>query len=57
MKIEVKLDNPKYCDGCPMLLEADCACKYYPYTDILPENHKKYGNNIRPEICITENGE
>jgi len=57
MKIEGKLDNPKYCDGCPMLLEADCACKYYPYTDILPENHKKYGNNIRPEICITENGE
>jgi len=56
MKIEVKLDSPKYCDGCPMLAEEYQSCDYYG--ELVPrENHMEYGKSIRPEVCITENGE
>ena len=62
MKIEVKLDNPKHCDGCPCRQERKSKyelggacyqfterCGKYPELGILKA--------IRPEICITENGE
>lgn len=57
MKIEVKLDNPKYCRGCPMLDEEYRNCRYYPWEDIRPVDYYKYGHVFRSEICVAENGE
>ena len=63
MKItkEIKLENPKRCDGCPMLIFRniydeiyfDITCYYEHFT------HKRQTNkNIeRPQSCIKENGE
>ena len=55
MKIEIKLADPKYCDGCPGCevsygLNVYCVFGYFGRT---PEEKR----NPRPAQCIEENGE
>ena len=62
MKIEIKLENPKYCDGCPCLREDyyNCSCRLsdYPlkFRRVKSKYTGLYGHYIRPQICISENG-
>jgi hypothetical protein len=58
MKIEIKLENPKYCDECPCL-NIDCGgyydchiCQYMELEIMADEN----GQYIRPKKCVDENG-
>lgn len=68
MKIIIKLDNPKFCDGCP-LLEGNmynCSCRlnnslmdsfnYDLSYEYQPKHHGKWGKYTRPKDCIKDNG-
>ena len=72
MKLEIKLENYKYCDKCPCLIAEyyNCECKYQrTFMDSLHEN-KSYAYNPkhiknrgyfrqyrRPMTCIKDNGQ
>lgn len=51
MILEIKLDNFKYCNGCPALYG---NCKYYQKE--LPKLEKETVLVMRPEKCLLENG-
>ena len=58
MKLEIKLKDPKYCDGCPCVFgkveefnEMEEFCLLYRVN--MPDEN---GNSIRPQKCIKENG-
>ena len=60
MKLEIKLKDPKYCDGCSCLggfLTAGCG-HYDKWLGRLKYRYGKYKNKtvIRPQKCIKENG-
>jgi len=72
MKIEIKLDNYKWCDGCIALVEEyyNCECRYrrgfmesmhedkcYEYSPRY-RRFTKYGRGhyMRPKDCIKDNG-
>ena len=66
MKIEIKLDNPKYCNGCPCFVREETSimplkklCNLYglhfTYIHIKPKYTGHY-QFIRPKKCIKENG-
>lgn len=72
MKLQIKLDNPKYCDGCPQICEVifnddfdrKSICDTFPKTSAFCSslNHelcfnKRKTHLIRPQKCIRENGE
>ena len=54
MHIDIKLDDPGYCDGCPCLNEKDkprwdkCNLGYFDCA---------IGKYLRPQKCIDEHGE
>ena len=62
MNIKIKLDNPKYCDGClflcdeykHILLKQNTFCRHFGIELIRGGYWKKVK---RPLICIKENGE
>ena len=65
MKItkEIKLENPKRCDGCPNLryakvgYESSCVLKYH-ITEAIHKGFLKDTFYIeRPQSCVKENGE
>lgn len=51
MKIEIKLDDPMYCDGCPCL---DC---FYNCQLFSTSVRTTYRVLVRPQECIEKNGE
>jgi hypothetical protein len=55
MKAEIKLGDPKYCDGCPFLhviqYSSYCHYKYAVKCDWIK------CHTIRPQRCVEENGE
>lgn len=59
---EVKLENPKRCDGCN-ILNLDCTCGlHYRNIPYCSGKLNESGNSvidyiIRPKQCIKENGE
>lgn len=54
MKLEIKLENYKYCDGCYALWRLrDYDCLHYKI-DLRKDISKSA--TIRPELCIKENG-
>ena len=64
MKLEIKLKNPKYCDGCPCCqqlrldeLEYYCSVDNVELRDASKQTGDYTGDVIRPQECITENGE
>lgn len=61
MKIEIKLDDPKLCNGCPLIysdkLGIHCALKFWfdAVRDI--NGNREHVNKIfRPQICIDKYG-
>ena len=50
MIIQVKLENPNFCDGCPCLV-GFCICTLYDEISIMNEDAKV----VRPEKCKREN--
>lgn len=57
MKIEVKLVNPKYCEGCPFLRINSGFYYYCHYCDYKIRNPEFVDSHVRPKKCIKENGE
>lgn len=66
MKLEIKLKNPKYCNGCPLLFinhaTAPSAITHYLdcrryYTNGLAQGYPFDEKLVRPQKCIKENGE
>lgn len=66
MKIEIKLDDYKFCDGCPCVKEesfygdiVDCHLNF-DNSMVLHKNttgkEEDIGKTLRPEQCIKENG-
>ena len=58
MRIDMELENPKYCDGCPCLVifeigKAQCSMDWYIIENDLRVGYAKY---IRPERCIEKRG-
>ena len=64
MKIEIKLKNPKYCNGCPHLfggiVKDFTSCWYNENYKLQVKMRKGKNRNtfktIRPQRCIKENG-
>ena len=64
MHIDIKLDDPRYCDGCPCLHKdteepTTCSLNYpdeYEYLDYEKIKSGKFGY-LRPQKCIDEHGE
>ena len=63
MKLIIKLENPKYCNGCPMLYggitDNLTGCWYEDYKLKVKMRRGKIRNTfkvIRPKQCIKENG-
>lgn len=56
MKVNITLNNPKLCEGCPILYDGIVACNlsYWPYQDPELDDER---NVIRPQQCIDDNGE
>jgi len=59
MKIVIKLDDPKYCDGCILLddgiVGGNCPLfKEYNFYDKFDQKTKKL---LRPQECIDKHGE
>ena len=53
MILKIKLNNSKYCNGCPCTT-GNVLCRHY---EILTLEHDATGiYTIRPEICKKENG-
>jgi hypothetical protein len=63
MKIEIKLDNPKSCDNCPLLIIPNITGTSldYPSSKCILKYNLNWNDNkevfIRPKQCIQENGE
>ena len=65
MKLKIKLENPKYCNGCPNLFGGytddftDCFYNEDYILKVKMRRGKKYNTFkvIRPQKCIKENGE
>ncbi len=58
MKLEIKLKDPKYCDGCPCLINACCV-----YFRLIPNiqyegdgSNVRFKGYVRRQKCIKENG-
>lgn len=60
MKIEIKLKDPKYCDGCPCLFThdegEDCGLGFGYLLDY-SWNSKENEKYKRPKECIQKHGE
>ena len=59
MRIDIKLDDPRYCDGCPCLnedYEEGESCNLGYDIDYQKTESGKW-HNIRPQKCIDEHGE
>ena len=58
MNLQIKLKDPKYCDGCPCLNYEfdDCNIQEMPdlETTVIKGNHFR---RIRPQKCRLENGD
>ena len=67
MKLEIKLKDPKYCNGCPcwkfpmyepLVGVSNPICLTMGVTlDKFVEDKRKSRHIIRPAICIEKNGE
>ena len=67
MKIEIKLPDPKYCNGCPCLIKQamtkDKCCVGFPieYSMTKTRRRVRFKDNaplvLRPKICIERHGE
>lgn len=56
MKLEIKLPDPKYCNGCPYLNHQ--FCEYFSTILFLEKSKKLKGIPVkRPQKCVEENGE
>jgi hypothetical protein len=59
MKLEIKLKDPKFCDGCPCYYGGDNGYGYFcnEYGDAAGELKQNIEFKIiRPQKCIDENG-
>ena len=65
MKIEITLDDPKYCEDCPCeCLDRDdlvyCSLGYYDWTNSKikhASSNAEFDKTIRPQECINKQGE
>jgi len=61
MNLEIKLSDPKYCNGCPCQYWYEYAhtnkCSLYGVLISKDSDDGILENVIRPEICIKTNGE
>lgn len=59
MKIEIKLDDPRFCNGCPLIRHTDCVesphCNHYPMR--LEREIEDDDLFTRPQACFNEHGE
>lgn len=57
MKIEIKLDDPKYCDGCPWLNFDFVMCDLtYDFKELCRYEYET-AKILRPQSCIDKHGE
>ena len=62
MKLEIKLKDPKYCDGCPCLDDEYDTCDFHKLhleidtRDLKSDIKETMFYYIRPQKCIEENG-
>ena len=57
MNIKIKLDNPKYCNGCPCLSLYKCSYNDDWKVKSVFIIYEKRWEHPRPQKCIKENGE
>ena len=57
MKIEIKLDNPKYCDNCPCIGWTDCDNEVWCEIDGGMSEERPSNHILRPQQCIEKYGE
>jgi hypothetical protein len=61
MKMEIKLPDPKYCNGCPCCYDY-LSCQFFDkmfsgYGDDFSPRESEDGMILRPQICKDKNGE
>jgi len=64
MNLKITLKDPKYCDGCPMMMSVDRGWNNQCMMTLLILEREQRKNSpplkpryIRPKKCIKENGE
>ena len=53
MIIQWKLENPKFCDGCPCF-DGFIECKYFSIL-MKDNNDEETGKTLRPHKCLEKN--
>lgn len=58
MKVEIKLQNPKFCTGCCFLDVNDQGCRFCLIGHFSTEDRvEKSNKTVRPYECIEKQGE